>query len=226
MTKGSLSISVLRGERREEGSSLTRRRALPGKAVLYPLLVVYGNRLSRQKSPDVVLSWCRRLQLSARRQAVRPLLLPQPARVLPSLRQTANVFKVEYSVLFFFFFLNFFTDSGGLCVSSGAEPGRSTEDQRQQNGGQPGQRWTLAFFLIQGETRFQYHSLQDAWDTLELVRLLRALQINVPVSISFCRSTPFRGKKDTTRIGNRFCHVKLPSNHRHHWERLVGGEGA
>ena len=78
---------------------------------------------------------------------------------------------------------------------SSAEPGRSTEDQRQQHGGETRPTLDPCFLLDPRRNSIQHHSLQDAWDTLELVRLLRALQINVPVSISFCRSTPFMGKK-------------------------------
>lgn len=45
-----------------------------------------------------------------------------------------------------------------------------------------------------------HHSLHVAWDTLELVFLFRALQIKVPVSISFCRSTPFQDTEGTGSV--------------------------
>lgn len=61
ITKGNILLSVLtsRARReREEGSGLTWRSALTGKAVVYPLLVVYRNKILREKFRDVVLSWC------------------------------------------------------------------------------------------------------------------------------------------------------------------------
>lgn len=137
ITKGNILLSVLtsRARReREEGSGLTWRSALTGKAVVYPLLVVYHNKMLREKFQDVVLSW-------------------------------------------------FFTDSSGLHISPQALEGalRVTTERPTPN---------PAFLLGPRRNSVQYHSLHDACDTLELVRLLRALQMNVPVSISFCRSTP------------------------------------
>lgn len=131
---------------------MTRRSALPGNAVVYPLPVVYGNTLSMQILSDVVLSCCWRPQLSVGRQMLQPLLLPQPICTLPSLRQTANGFEVEYSTLIFF---HFFIDSGGLRISSQAlslEGALKIRGSRTE--GKPGQHHILAFFLIQGETRF------------------------------------------------------------------------
>lgn len=135
----------------------------------------------------------------------------RPACVLPSLRHVADIFKVEYS-----WFVHFFTDSGGMCVSSPALSleGALKSEAAEQGAAQPAP--DPHFHLDPWRSSIRRHSLQHACDTLELVLLLRALQIYVPVSISFCRSTPCLERR--YRHQHQSCH----SGNWRRWERLVG----
>lgn len=82
-----------------------------------------------------------------------------------------------------------------MSFLSSSESERHTEEERQQHRREARPAPHPRFLCDPGTRLIRYHSLQEAWDTLELVLLFSALQINVPVSISFCRSTPFREQK-------------------------------